>query len=311
MCRMIHYRNWLALERAQGIGSAALKEIFDTVSALSISIEDVFGCTEDELRGEFTFSEAVFKGIIEAKSSIDKIEDDYLNLVEAGIRVTLFFEKDYPSLIKERLKNSAPSVLYSIGDLALALTPCAAVLGHSGTSEKGEQIAWNTAKEFARHITTTVSGLSKGAGVAAHLSALTHGGNTIGVLPCGFFSFELSQKLAPLFDPHRFLLLSPFYPTEEYNQFNAMSRNRLICALSRAVFIVESKKDGGSFDAAKSAVKLQIPLFTAQYAEYPASAEGNPVIIQELKAHPVRGRKEGAAVVPNLDGLLAAVKFPK
>ncbi|HEY1405052.1 MAG TPA: DNA-processing protein DprA [Spirochaetota bacterium] len=302
-------RYYLALERAHGIGTATLSEIYETVRSIGISISDLFGCTDAELRNEFVFSEAIYKGFIEAKESLDDVDEEYGKLVAAGICATFFFDKNYPSLLKDKLHNGAPAVLYSIGDLSIAQSRAAALLSGSETSEKGTRIIHQTAIECARHHITVIGGLSKGAGSAAQAAALENGGQTIGILPCGFFTFELSARLTALYDPKKFLLLSPFRPDEEFSPFHAMSRNRNIIALSRALFIVETPKDGGLMEAAKSAAKLSVPLYTAQYADYPAGASGNEELIKNFNAIPVRGRREGDMIIPNIEALIASVKF--
>jgi predicted Rossmann fold nucleotide-binding protein DprA/Smf involved in DNA uptake len=306
---MIHYKHWLALERAHGIGPAALKEVFDTVTALSISIEDIFNCTMEEIRNEFAFNQHILAGIEEARKTIDAIEDEYLSLVEAGIHVTLFFEEAYPSRASHRLGNQTPAVIYSIGNMKLASASCAGIISHAETSDKGERIARNAAVQLADRSITVVGGMSKGAVTSAHIAALEHGGTTIGIIPCGFLTFEMSKRLMEMFDPDRCLVLSIFSPREEYSPFNAMARNRFLCALSKAVYIIESTKEGGTIEAAKSASKLGTPLYTTQYAEYPVSAEGNPILINEYSAQPIRGRKEGTNLIPNIDHLIAAVKL--
>jgi DNA processing protein len=306
---MIEYKYYLALERAQGIGPASLREIHETIRAINISIADIFSCSEQELRNEFSFSESIYKGIAEARTLLDQVDDDYARLIEAGISVILFFEESYPPILHDRLHNSIPPILYLIGNRSLLSTPCAALLGHSNTSEKGTMIIHKAAQECTHHNITVTGGLSGGAGTAAHASAIESGGSTIGVLPCGFFTFELSPRLTSLYDPTRFLLVSPFRLAEEYSPYHAMARNRIIAALSRAMFIVETPSEGGLIEAAKSAHKLSVPLFTAQYAEYPDSASGNELLIKDFGAIPVRGRKEHDTIVPNMDNLIAAVKF--
>jgi hypothetical protein len=52
-----------------------------------------------------------------------------------------------------------------------------------------------------------------------------------------------------------------------------------------------------------------VPLFVAEYANYPQSAAGNLKLISEFGGIPVRGRKENEFVVPNIDKLIAKVKF--
>lgn len=300
---------WIALERAHGIGYATLNEIYTQFLDLGLSIEDLFDLTPDEIRDEFSFNDKVIDGIIQAKNILVEIEEDILDMNEAGIQPVLFFDNNYPKQIIESLQSQAPPILYCLGNVNLLKSSCAAILGHHEISPKGEMIAFQSAKILSKHSITVVSGMSKGTGTTAHASALENSGNTVAVLPCGMFQFKMTERLQNLFNPDRFLLVSPFYLKEGLSEFNAMNRNRLICALSKAVFIVESPAEGGIFEAIKSAEKLKRPVFTAEYAEYPPSAAGNPIFINKYKAEPVRGRKEGESVLPNLDNLIAKVKF--
>lgn len=306
---LMNIRYYLALERAHGIGSASLIEIHKSIQSVGISLADLFGCSDAELRNEFAFSEAIYKGFDEARKNLDAIDDEYCKMVEAGVSATFIFEEKYPSLLLKRLGNAAPPVLYSLGNFSLANEHSAALLSASETSEKGVRIIHQSAIDCARHHITVAGGLSKGAGIAAHAAAVECGGQTIGILPCGFFTFQLSPRLISVYDPDRFLLLSPFRPDEEYSAFHALERNRCIIALSRAVFIVETPKDGGLMEAAKSAVKLSVPLYTAQYSEYPAGASGNEELMKSFNALPVRGRREGETIIPNIEALIGAVKF--
>ena len=104
-------------------------------------------------------------------------------------------------------------------------------------------------------------------------------------------------------------IASPFYPDEQITKYNAFERNKIICALSKAVFIVEAPSEGGIFEAAKSAVKLNVPLYTAAYGEYPANALGNKKILEEMHGKAVMQRKGAELIEPNMDAFIADVKF--
>jgi hypothetical protein len=52
-----------------------------------------------------------------------------------------------------------------------------------------------------------------------------------------------------------------------------------------------------------------VPLFTAEYSDYPASASGNKKILDELGGIPVRGRFVNDALAPNMDKIIACAKF--
>lgn len=300
---------WIALERSKGIGYASLNKIYEDFKDLGLSIEDLFDLSPDEIKNEFSFSEQTVNGIAEAQKRLEEIEDDILDMTEAGIIPVLFFDSKYPESLKKTLGNQSPPILYCLGNTSLLNEPGAAILGHHEISPKGEMISFQSAKVLSEHSITVISGMSKGTGTTAHISAMENKGKTVAVLPCGMFFFKMTERLQSVFDPDRFLILSPFYLRENFTEYNAMNRNRLICALSKAVFIVESPVEGGIFEAVKSAEKLNKPVFTAEYGEYPPSASGNPIFIKDYSATPVRGRKEGNIVIPNLDMLLAKVKF--
>ena len=166
------------------------------------------------------------------------------------------------------------------------------------------------AKELVAHEITVISGFAKGADITAHRSALEYGGDTIAILPYGILKLNIPDMIKPVYDEERFLAVSCFYPEDAAGKFNAFIRNKIICALSHAVFIVESPESGGIFEAAKSAHSLKVPLYTAEYSEYPESASGNKKILAEFGAFPVRGKKTSDNLtVPNMDRIIADVKF--
>ncbi len=306
---MINYKYWMALEQTKGIGIASLKEIYKVLESLSLSIVDIFELTIDEIADEFDFKNSIIDGIISAKSKIQEMDEIYVQLIESHIQPILFFENKYPQILLDKLKSNTPAIIYTYGNPDLLNYHGAALLGYSQISSKGEMIAFMAAKILSEHNIVTISGMSSGAGTTAHKSALENNGNTIAVIPLGILNFKLPKKIKEIFDPERILIISPFHPTEEISKYNAFIRNRLICSLSKAVYIIEAPEDEGIFEAGNSANKLEIPLFTTEYAEYPESAAGNKKLLSEFNAQPVRGKKENDLLVPNLDMFIGKIKF--
>lgn len=205
--------------------------------------------------------------------------------------------------------NAIPPLLYIYGNRSILNYRAVAILGDKNISDKGGEIAYTAARELCLHQITTVSGYAAGADMIAHRGALQNSGTTLAVLPQGILKFKVHETLKDVFDPERLVIVSPFYPNREATVFNAFIRNKICCALSRAVFIIEAPLDGGIFEAAKSAHKLGIPLFTAEYASYPKNAEGNRRIIEELGGTPVRGRFMNDLLVPNMEKIIGLAKF--
>ncbi len=302
---MVEYKYWIALENSKGIGLAGLTEIYNTITSLNISLFDIFSLNEEELRGEFVFNDKIFAGILEAQSNLEIMEEPYFDIIEAGIRTVMFFESDYPEKIKTSLKNLAPPILYFLGNNKLLNMPSSALLGQSDISPVGEAAAYLCAKELVRHNICVLSGLTKKIGVTVHRSAVENAGSTIGILPSGFLKFKMSDRLKEVFLNDRFLLLSCFNPLADFSSFNAIIRNRLICALADTVFILEAPAEEGIFEAAKSATKLQKPLFTLKYEKFPETAKENPKLISDYGAFPIDIKKDGNISAAGIESIVS------
>lgn len=300
---------WIALDMVKGMGPANLKLVHERLASFGLTARDLFELDESEIVKEFNLSDKIAKSVSEAKKYLSRVEEETCQLNEAGVDIILFFEKRYPQRLSNILKNTLPPVLFVLGNSSLLHEPKVALLGDSNVSEKGTLLSSLAAKELVSRRIVVISGLAQGADMVAHAAALQNGGSTIAIMPYGIRHFKMPRALEVFFDETKTLFVSPFYPEREYSVFNSYERNRIIVALSMAVFIVEAPAEGGIFEAGKSAKSLNVPLFVAEYASYPKSASGNEKLISELNAIPIRGRKEGELVVPNLDRLIAKVKF--
>ena len=306
---MTNIAHWIALEQTDGIGPAHLKEIHRALSGPGLSVLDLFDLEEDEIVQELHLNRKTAEAVVRAKMLLQRIEEDYFAIIDSGSEVIPFFSEKYPLRLQEIMGNTAPPLLYVLGSTELLNARGIAILGDKFVSPKGSEIAFTAARELASRQIITTSGYASGVDMIAHRAALEQGGKTAAVLPYGILKFRPHDSLIPVLDPERFTAVSPFYPTEEANKFNAYIRNKIACALAMAVYIVESPSEGGVYEAAKSAHKLKIPLFTTQYGSYPENALGNEKIIGELGGLPVKGRYVNDLLVPNLEKMIGIAKF--
>lgn len=297
------------MQRVQGIGPAHLKEIHKEVSSLSISISDIFDLNESEIKGEFNFSSRIVDAFKSAGEILPSLEEEYIQVVEAGVEIIPFFSSYYPERLKSIMGNSIPPFLYVTGNRDILLKDGAAILGDHNVSSRGEFISYLAAKELAARGIAVISGMAKGAGLAAHRAALEYGGDTIAFLPYGILRVVLPEELKMVFNDKKMAIVSIISPMAPADKYNAFNRNKVICSMSKAVYIVEAPEEGGIFEAARSAHNLKIPLYSTEYAEYPESAAGNRKIFAELGGIPVKGKVVNDLTVPNLDRLIADVKF--
>lgn len=300
---------WIALERVQGIGPASLKEIHKKISDAGLSVSDIFDLSPEELRSEFHFNDKIASAFKPASDLIPNVEEEYMQLIDAGVEVIPFFSKNYPQRLNSVLENQFPPFLYLYGSSDVLNAKGAAIIGESKISSRGEFIAYNAARELASRNINVISGFANGADLTAHRGALEHGGITTAFLPYGILKLNIPESIKHVYDPSKMAAVSIFAPGHIPDMYAAYIRNRVICALSHAVFIVEAPEEGGIFEAAKSAHSLNIPLYTTEYAEYPPTASGNKKIMSEFGAFPVRGKKVDNLTLPNMDRIIADVKF--
>ncbi|HOP30590.1 MAG TPA: DNA-processing protein DprA [Spirochaetota bacterium] len=300
---------WIALDRVQGIGPASLKEIYKKISDAGLSISDIFDISPEELKSEFYFNDKIASAFKSAAVFLSSVEEEYMQLIDAGIDVLPFFSKSYPERLHHILGNNIPPFLYLYGSSGVLNEKGAAIIGESKISSRGEFIAYSAARELASRNINVISGFANGADLTAHRAALEHGGITTAFVPYGILKLNIPESIRHVYDPSRMAAVSIFSPGHTPDMYAAYIRNRVICALASAVFIVESPDEGGIFEAAKSAHALNIPLYTTEYAEYPPTASGNKRIMSEFGALPVRGKKVDSLTLPNMDRIIADVKF--
>ena len=152
-----------------------------------------------------------------------------------------------------------------------------------------------------------VSGYAKGIDSAAHLGALTAEGTTTLVLPYGIK--ELRQKTAfREFDWKRDVLaVSQFNPDARWLARNAMARNKLVCALSKAVIVIASGperdargKMSGTFNTAKTALGMNVPLFVFDPVCFDKPPQGNAELIAMDGSSPLDADNEVKEIVARI-----------
>jgi DNA processing protein len=89
-----------------------------------------------------------------------------------------------------------------------------------------------------------------------------------------------------LFTQENILVISQFEPDAHWATHFAMTRNKLVCALSRAVVVIvsgpERAVDGkmsGTFNAGVTALEMEIPVFVVAPSYFDDKPEGNHQLI--------------------------------
>lgn len=157
----------------------------------------------------------------------------------------------YPRRLKERLKDSAPPVLYGSGDNSILNTGRLAVVGSRDVDEKLIAYTENIGRLAAKAKQTIVSGGARGIDRAAMFGALQAGGTVIGVVADSLERLALARDCREYLMEKKLVLISPYDPAAGFDVGHAMQRNKLIYALADAALVVSSDfEKGGTWSGA-------------------------------------------------------------
>ena len=287
----------LQFSLARGIGEATIKRILQFIDTNHLSWDEL--ASNSDLMESLKIKEDVIDSIISSKNQAEELAED---LYCKGIDILTENQAEYPQQLKSKLGNKCPPLLFVRGNKELLNTVSVGFCGSRKASEKGLSIAANCSKQLAERNVTVISGYATGTDLAAHKSAIEHGGNTIFVLAEGILRSAIKKEIQPYLSDSNHVFISQFMPNTTWNAGNAMRRNGTIIGLSRAMILVESGKTGGTFAAGEEALRVGCPLFVIDFSKPEVSAEANPYFIKN-GGRPIRGR-DG---IPSLTKVFQAI----
>lgn len=149
-------------------------------------------------------------------------------------------DAEYPQLLKDRLKDDRPAVIYGCGDRSILEGGGLAVVGSRDVDEALIEYTESVGRLAAKAGKTLVSGGARGIDQAAMRGALEAGGRVIGVMADSLEKAAMNREHREMLMEGQLVLISPYDPGAGFNVGNAMQRNKLIYALSDAALVVNS-----------------------------------------------------------------------
>jgi len=176
-------------------------------------------------------------------------------------KIEIFTWKDdeYPYRLAGNLNSSSVPAFCVRGDPSSLNKRTVAIVGTREPTRAGEKFGVALGHALGKKGVTVVSGYARGADSAGHKGALEAGGATAAIMPAGILRTVAVRGLT--IDDGDICFVSQFPPNQEWARQGALARNRTICALSDAVFVIEPRRDGGAMHAAGQATELEVPLF--------------------------------------------------
>ena len=161
----------------------------------------------------------------------------YLSRAKNGDCVPLTrVSPEYPVRLRQRLGLDSPGVLWAKGDVALLRQPLIALVGSRDIAAPNAEFAARVGREAARQGYVLVSGNARGADRIAQKACLAAGGQVVCVVADELMKQEKRENV---------LYLSEEGFDSAFTSVLALSRNRVIHALSEKTFVAQSGQGVG------------------------------------------------------------------
>jgi len=277
-------RAWYALSQARGVGSKSLWLIADYLAGQGKTASWLLA-DPDRIKIILPkgFADMAAADFFKTESIVDERRglgpETVLHPFHAGFPDRLRLAKD---------RTALPALLYTHGNTALLKRPAIAIVGKRSAKAAAINAADSLAAELAFQGIHINSGHAAGTDSAAHLAALRAGGTTGIILAEGIRRFTPRPELKDRLTAESGLVISQFEPDAPWTAYMAMTRNKLIVALSDALVVIVSGperdaggRNSGTFNAALAALKMGIPVFVATPGSFTEDMSGNRDLIKK------------------------------
>ena len=285
---------WFRLFKTRGIGPKLLGSIAKILETENLNPETL-PLDHNDLSGQFPELAKILNGKIRTEDR-EKVSAAYKQLKDQGINIIYPGHPDFPPYLLE-----ISPVLFVKGEQKRLRSDSVTIVGARDVSDTGIRITRKLAGELVGRGINIVSGYAAGVDLEAHLGALEAGGTTTIVLSDGIKQLRQKSAFKKFNWDQDILTVSQFDPDTEWSAWNSLARNQLVCALSKAVVVIESGperdtegKMSGTFITAKAALDLNLPLFVVAPSCFDNPPKGNADLIAlgGYSLDPVKGTAE-------------------
>ncbi len=271
-----------ALDPDEGFAPLALREWNPVARKLQTGMlrpGDLLEMTAADLQTRLSISENEAARLARLLERSGALAIALERLESLGIHALTRADADYPQKYRQRLKESAPVVLFFAGNQDLLGQSGIAVVGSRHLDEAGQACASYVGNACGLSGLVLYSGGAKGVDTISMDAALESRGTAVGILADSLERAIRNPGNRAALQRGDLCLATPYAPNAGFSVGAAMGRNRLIYMLADYAIVVSSDAEtGGTWAGATEALKNGwVPVFVLEHANMP---EGNRLLLQ-------------------------------
>lgn len=217
---------------------------------------NLFNLSKEELKEKLLIKDDECDRIIELLSKSGQLGFEVNALNNAGIRIMTRADKIFPKVLKEKLKDKCPPVIYYCGDISILENRMIGVVGSRNIDIYGLEFTKKIAKKIVDEGYSLVSGGAKGADSISQEEVLLNGGKVAAFISDSMMTRIRKKDIREAIASKNLLLMSAINPKTGFTVFSAMDRNKYIYCLSELTVVISSDyKKGGTWSGATECLK--------------------------------------------------------
>lgn len=217
---------------------------------------NLFNLSKEELKEHLFIKDNECDRIIGLLSKAGQLGFEINALNNAGIKIMTRADKKFPKVLKEKLKDKCPPVIYYCGDISILENRMVGVVGSRDIDIYGLEFTKKIGRKIVDEGYSLVSGGAKGADSISQEEVLSHGGKVAAFIADSMIAKIRKKDIREAIASNNLLLMSSINPKTGFTVYSAMDRNKYIYCLSELTVVVSSDYNkGGTWTGAAECLK--------------------------------------------------------
>lgn len=178
-----------------------------------------------------------------------------------GVKLYSFDDEGFPDRLREIY--NPPSLLFVLGDISgIDDTVVISCVGTKKPSTYSVDVSSKICFDLAKAGVTIASGFTIGLDSVAHRCAITAGGKTIAILPCGvLYDYPKENAKSKAVIAKHGAVISEFFPDDRASSLNFRARNRLLSGIGLGTLVLQAGVSSGALSTASFALSQGRDIF--------------------------------------------------
>lgn len=207
--------------------------------------ENLFNLDEEQLISKLFISKAEAKRVIGLLSRAGQLSFELDEFKNMGIRIITRADNKFPSVLKEKLKEKCPPIIYYCGDLNILNNKFIGVVGSRNIDILGMEFTKEISNKIVSEKYSLISGGAKGVDSIAQNEVLIKGGKVISFIADSMVAKIRKKEIREEISKNNLLLMSTINPKSGFTVYSAMDRNKYIYAISDTTVVISADFNKG------------------------------------------------------------------